>query len=932
MMNRRLRLRASLLALFFFFFVLLVGQNFFGPALPVRGKSAAVPLPQVSHSRQALAQELALADARVLRHTTGRRAEVFGVRDVLGQYTPASSACAVAICYQVEIYNFDDNAAVLAIVNVDAEQVLDVLHLPGARPGINKRLADLAIEIARNEPQVIEALGFRPQKVEAAPVEAGMVDSVCDGSRLCVAATFNLGERLLWAIVDLTEERLAAITWTDMIAGEPNSSVPFIPQGCPSPGTVERDGWSLAYGTTGTDGFRVHSVSYNGMPILNNVKLVEWHASYGSSGFVDSTGCGGGGGGFPIYPYGETQVLDLMDGQNNVVGFELVQDFRMGNWGNTCNYRYDQRIQFFDDGRFRVVSGAYGKGCGTNATYRPVVRIDVAVDGADNDSFASWDGALWHTHTEEFWQLQSEPYTPEKYKWRLTDQSGAGYYLEPGLGQFGDAGRGDNAYIYVTLHNPAEGDTDLPVIGTCCQNNHEQGPHHYVNGEAIDNQNIVIWYVPQMVTDALPGSYYCWTLQGEPDPVTYPCFSGPMFVPKTHSSFSHNGPLAAGEAAVFSNHSSGLLPLTYQWDFGDGAGTSNEAEPSYIYEETGVYTVTLTTTGANLLSDTITDTVTVYGPPLAAFEHNGPYLALGQTAVFTNSSSGDAPLTYLWEFGDGATSSAANPSHDYAVAGTYTVTLTASNEFGNHTAADTLIIGLPAVAAFSHTGPVAVAETIHFVNDSAGNMPLDYLWQFGDGATATAENPNHAYNAPGSYAVTLTVSNTLAMDSATRLVDVGHAQTTLEPTGGGELSYDAGDGRTITVVVPGGSVAEETALLYTLADGDPVGGPPNLVYAGQAFTLAAYRHGERLPDFTFDLPIAITIGFNGSDLAHLIPASLALHYWDGAGWLAAGTTCATGVATLNPAANELTVSVCHLTQFALFGQPWHELYLPAIVR
>jgi hypothetical protein len=86
----------------------------------------------------------------------------------------------------------------------------------------------------------------------------------------------------------------------------------------------------------------------------------------------------------------------------------------------------------------------------------------------------------------------------------------------------------------VTLHHPSQGDSDLGVIGACCYDDHQQGPDIYVNGESIDNSNIVIWYVPQMETDAEDGGdgYYCWTLLtgGEPGP-TYPCFSGPMFVP-----------------------------------------------------------------------------------------------------------------------------------------------------------------------------------------------------------------------------------------------------------------------------------------------------------------------------------------------------------------------------------------------------------------
>jgi hypothetical protein len=291
-MNRIALFRASALAAI----VLLstaVLLFLFSPIPTARGKAASRPLPQTATPQQAEAQELALSDGRVAAYTMGRRTEVFGVRDVLGQFTPESQACETAVCFQVEIYNFDDNEAILAIVNTDSGEVLDVLRQPGVQPGINKRLADRAIEIAANHPQVIEALGYRPQRVTVAPVPAGMPGTVCDEGHLCAAPTFSLGDRLLWALVDLTEERLVDIAWTDISPDDPGVSVPAVPQGCPVPGDVARDGWQLSYQTTGTDGLRVHTISYQGAPVINNIKLVEWHAAYTSSGFVDSTGCGG---------------------------------------------------------------------------------------------------------------------------------------------------------------------------------------------------------------------------------------------------------------------------------------------------------------------------------------------------------------------------------------------------------------------------------------------------------------------------------------------------------------------------------------------------------------------------------------------------------------------------------------------------------------
>jgi PKD repeat protein len=70
-------------------------------------------------------------------------------------------------------------------------------------------------------------------------------------------------------------------------------------------------------------------------------------------------------------------------------------------------------------------------------------------------------------------------------------------------------------------------------------------------------------------------------------------------------------------------------------------------------------------------------------PGSASFTHNGP-VNLGQSAEFTNASSGSPPLSYEWNFGDGVgTSTDENPTYDYSMTGTYTVTLTTTNAFGS---------------------------------------------------------------------------------------------------------------------------------------------------------------------------------------------------------------------------------------------------------
>jgi PKD repeat protein len=699
-MSKRSLVRLLVLTVVLVIPVLLLSVSLFQPTGIARGKSAAIPLSSTMTPEQAQAQELALDDYRVQAYTAGHRSEVFGVRQILAdQYTAASAACASADCRQVEIYNYDENAAVTAIVNLDTSEVLDVLYLVGMHPGINKRLADRAMDIALNAPEVIDALGYRPTSGTMSPVPGDLVDSSCAGDHLCAAPSFELGDRTLWAVVDLTDDRLAGINWTPSVPNTPGAAVPFVPEGCPVPGSVNRDGWAMDYETTGTDGLRVYNVTYNGTEVLTSVKNVEWHADYGSSGYRDSTGCGGGGGGFPIYPYGETQINDLYDGLT-IIGFEVVQDFRMSSWGNSCNYRYEQHIQFFTDGRFRVVSGAYGKGCGTNSMYRPVTRIDIAVDGDQNDNFDLYDGSAWVPVTTETYRV---PYTEvghgphhltaENYSWRVYDDNGMGYNIEQDIGQF-PLSRGASPFVYPTLHHPEEGDTDLGVIGACCNDNHVQGPDQFVNGENIESANIVMWYVSQMLTDVTPGNYYCWTITGEPNPETYPCFTGPMFHPfgtegvAAVAGFTHDAPKFVGEPVQFTNTSTGTLPIDYSWDFGDGSRVEDGNDPSHVYVDHGDYVVTLTASN-NWGSSTFTDTVTIYMTATAGTieaSNNGQPVQVGEVVNFSSTANGTGPLTYAWDFGDGATSSDPSPSHAFTAPGTYTVMLTVTNQFGSDTA------------------------------------------------------------------------------------------------------------------------------------------------------------------------------------------------------------------------------------------------------
>lgn len=98
-------------------------------------------------------------------------------------------------------------------------------------------------------------------------------------------------------------------------------------------------------------------------------------------------------------------------------------------------------------------------------------------------------------------------------------------------------GRGDNAFVYVTRHNSAEGDADLITLGACCNTDHQQGPEVFIDEkpESTAAGDLVLWYVAQLHNDDAPGQQYCWADQsveaGVLEALVWPCAAGPRFVP-----------------------------------------------------------------------------------------------------------------------------------------------------------------------------------------------------------------------------------------------------------------------------------------------------------------------------------------------------------------------------------------------------------------
>jgi PKD repeat protein len=157
-------------------------------------------------------------------------------------------------------------------------------------------------------------------------------------------------------------------------------------------------------------------------------------------------------------------------------------------------------------------------------------------------------------------------------------------------------------------------------------------------------------------------------------------------------------------------------------------------------------------------------------PPDAGFSATPTAGCSPLTVDFTDQSLGDVS-SWLWQFGDGNSSTQQNPTHLYASEGVHSVTLTATSSLGGFDTAarfDYVTSAAPTTASFTAT-PTQVCAPLGEVafTDLSGGFPDTWFWDFGDGSHSTAQHPTHAYPSPGLYTVTLTAGGSCGSDTTT---------------------------------------------------------------------------------------------------------------------------------------------------------------------
>ena len=240
-----------------------------------------------------------------------------------------------------------------------------------------------------------------------------------------------------------------------------------------------------------------------------------------------------------------------------------------------------------------------------------------------------------------------------------------------------------------------------------------------------------------------------------------------IFPTNANFGYSPNTPVCPGIQISFNSYNSEGL---WSWNFGDGISATGQ-NPKHTYTSAGSYVVTHTITNecnnSFSKSDTLIISDTIAPDPNFSFYPNP---ACPNDLISFNPSEYNGK-TYLWDFGDGSTSSLKYPSHQYATTGIKTITLTVKN-FCNiqRTFTQTVTIsgGLPITIYGNMNAYPQVACHNQPISFDAGNWGFPtYIWNFGDGVIDTTANANftHSYANVGTYTAQVTIANNCGSDT-----------------------------------------------------------------------------------------------------------------------------------------------------------------------
>ena len=426
----------------------------------------------------------------------------------LGEARPWQDAgCGHNTCAHVTYYNYTDGGVINSVVNLATNEVVGGWLDSAARPAGSTYIMDKALAIAAADSEVQTILGdIGAADPAMVPMSGWLADNACR-EQWCVDLSFHdpTGSgRIVHVFVNMEQNNVARTFFTRGRADR--SEAAALPQEQPySNGCIENHGWDVCWEMTAHDGINFRDASFEGTPIFSSIKIGQVEAWYPSwpGGYRDEIGFAAS-----VPPFGGTQIEDLGD---SVQISQLFTEFTY--WPNCiCCYRYEQIIRFYGDGSFEPRFISHGPGCDDLSIYRPFWRIDLDLNGRDNDSVWVWQENQW---VEAVGEMEIHPFvddlSPDGHKIAVLDGDVSyRWHMQPtdplGL---------DETRFFILQNKEGEGDG--PVITG--PGDTFQPPRQWVDGDPVSGGDVVFWYVPLLKTKK-GGPWWCMP---DPDPDFSPC-------------------------------------------------------------------------------------------------------------------------------------------------------------------------------------------------------------------------------------------------------------------------------------------------------------------------------------------------------------------------------------------------------------------------
>lgn len=411
-------------------------------------------------------------------------------------------------CAFVTFYDYTNEGTLEAVVNLDQDEVIAHWTNAGARPGGSSRVLPKAVAIAAADPQVRAILGDDIGVVDPAmiPMSGWLVDDDCRED-WCVDLTYHDPSgtgRVFHVFVNLEEETVARTFYTrarpDRSAAKPLAQRDAFTDGC-----HEQDGWNVCWEMTANDGINFRDATYNGRLVFSSAKIGQIEAWYPSwpGGYRDEIGFAA-----TVPPFGGTEITDVEG------GFQIGQIFtEFTRWPNCiCCYRYEQIIRFFADGGFELRFLSHGPGCDDLSIYRPFWRVDLDLDGPEDDKVWLFEGVQWSEMAEEFETFPIvEDLSPEGHKLATFDDDMHYRWTMERTDPLGL----DEGYLFLLQYNELEGEGPI----TTGPGDTFIPPRQWIDGQPLSGENIVLWHVPLLNTKK-GGPWWCMP---DPEPEFSPC-------------------------------------------------------------------------------------------------------------------------------------------------------------------------------------------------------------------------------------------------------------------------------------------------------------------------------------------------------------------------------------------------------------------------